>query len=193
MAAWKKKQAKEIVDSQTPGEALAKDSVNDQFFDRFYGELRALAGYHLSRERSDHTLQPTALAHEAYMRMSRQTNAIDADRVKFLSVASTMIRRILVDHARHRNTTKRGGKRQRFALDEIRVVESGEEPVDTLDLDSALKELAGLNPRQARVVELRFFAGLSVAETAASLGISEGSAKGDWRFARAWLRARLNR
>ena len=193
MAACKNNQAKEIDKNRAQGDANATGSMNDRCFDHFYSELRALAGYHLSRERSDHTLQPTALAHEAYMRMSRQANIIDVDRVKFLSVASEMIRRILVDHARHRNTTKRGGKRQRFVLDEIRVVESGEEPVDTLDLDSALKELARLNPRQARVVELRFFAGLSVAETAASLGISEGSAKGDWRFARAWLRARLNR
>ncbi|MCH8149617.1 MAG: sigma-70 family RNA polymerase sigma factor [Planctomycetes bacterium] len=193
MAAYKNNLAREKNSNRSPSAAHAMESQNDRFFDRFYGELRALAGYHLSRERTDHTLQPTALAHEAYMRMSRQTNVIDVDRVKFLSVASEMIRRILVDHARHRNTTKRGGKRQRFALDEIRVVESGEEPVDTLDLDSALKELATLNARQARVVELRFFAGLSVAETAASLGISEGSAKGDWRFARAWLRARLSR
>ena len=193
MAAWKNTRAKKIDNNRALGAANAMGSKNDRFFERFYSELRALAGYHLSRERSDHTLQPTALAHEAYMRMSRQANVIDVDRVKFLSVASEMIRRILVDHARHRNTTKRGGKRQRFALDEIRVVESGEEPVDTLDLDSALNELARLNPRQARVVELRFFAGLSVAETAASLGISESSAKGDWRFARAWLRARLNR
>jgi len=193
MAARKHNRAKEIDHKRAPGATDAMGSKNDRCFDRFYSELRALAGYHLARERTDHTLQPTALAHEAYMRMSRQADVVDVDRVKFLSVASEMIRRILVDHARHRNTTKRGGKRQRFALDEIRVVESGEEPVDTLDLDSALNELATLNPRQARVVELRFFAGLSVAETAAALEISEGSAKGDWRFARAWLRARLNR
>ena len=178
---------------QSANRALARQSNNGRAFARFYDELRALAGYHLARERPDHTLQPTALVHEAYVRLFRQSNPLDQERTRFLSVASEMIRRILVDHARQRNARKRGGKRRRFALDEISMPEVGEEPVDTLDLDRVLEELTRLNPRQVRVVELRFFAGLSVVDTAGALGVSEGTVKGDWRIARAWLRVRLRR
>ena len=173
--------------------AIAGESKNGRIFERFYGELRALANYHLSRERADHTLQPTALVHEAYLRLFHQSAAPGADRIKFLSIASDMIRRILVDHARTRNAVKRGGKRQWTALSEGIVADANDAPLDVLDLDVALKKLASLNSRQARVVELRFFAGLSVAETAEALDISQGSVKGDWRLARAWLRVQLNR
>lgn len=162
-------------------------------FGRFYKDLRALAAYQLLSERADHTLQPTALVHEAYIRLSRQSNTVNLERVKFLSVASEMIRRILVDHARHRNAAKRSGKHQRFPLESIQMAEFGEKPVDMLDLDVALERLVKLNPRQARIVELRFFAGLSVVETASALDVSEGTVKGDWRIARAWLRVQLAR
>jgi RNA polymerase sigma factor (TIGR02999 family) len=103
-----------------------------------------------------------------------------------------MIRRILVDHARQRNTAKRGGLRQRLPVEEVDNCELSEVPIDVLDLDAALEELARLSPRQARVVELRFFSGLSALEVARSLDVSEGSVKNDWRIARAWLCARLN-
>ena len=129
--------------------------------------------------------------HEAYVRLFRQSKPLETGRARFLSLASETIRRILVDHARHRNAAKRSGKRHRFTLDEISVAESADKPVDMLDLDSALHELSNLNVRQAKVVELGFFAGLSVAETAETLGLSEGTVKGDWRIARAWLRIRL--
>ncbi len=171
----------------------SEDPKNAGMLDRYYGELRGLAAYHLSRERANHTLQPTALVHEAYLRLHNQNGSTEADRKQFFSIASEMIRRILVDHARRRNTVKRGGKRQRYMLDELGMSEIGEEPVDILDLNDALEELAKLSPRQARVVELRYFSGLSIAETAETLDISVGSAKGDWRIARAWLRGRLSR
>ncbi len=104
-----------------------------------------------------------------------------------------MIRRILVDHARQRNTLKRGGKRSRVVFDELTVEDFGEEKIDVLSLDLALAELAKLNARQAKVVELRFFGGMSIEETADALGVSVGTVKGDWRFARAWLRVWLAR
>jgi len=162
-------------------------------FHRFYDELRALAGYHLGRERADHTLQPTALVHEAFLRLARQQKTLGEERVKFLSVASDMIRRILVDHARQRNAAKRSGRRNRVEFAELSIPEWSNASVPILDLDAALDDLRTLNERQAEVVQLRFFAGLSVAETAEALGVSEGSVKGDWRIARAWLRVRLGR
>ena len=171
----------------------ANGRSGNRVFEQFYSELRALAAHHLGRERSDHTLQPTALVHEAYLRLAVQSNSSNQGRTRFLSLASEMIRRILVDHARERNALKRVGKRKRHELDGINIPELSEKPIDILDLDSALTELGALSPRQAQVIEQRFFGGLSVAETARSLEISEGSVKNDWRFARAWLCVRLKR
>ena len=171
----------------------AQNAAGGRAFGRFYKELRALAGSQLARERANHTLQPTALVHEAYLRLRDQPDSLNLSRTRFLSLASTMIRRILVDHARQRNSAKRGGLRQRLPVEEVDNCELSEVPIDVLDLDAALEELARLSPRQARVVELRFFSGLSVPEVARSLDVSEGSIKNDWRIARAWLRARLTR
>lgn len=162
-------------------------------FGRLYQELRALAGRHLRREHAGHTLQPTALAHEAYLRLFEQKESAIQGRTHFLSVASVMIRRILVDHARKRKAIKRGGNIERARLDYVSLAEFGSEPIDVLDLDAALVELARLNPRQSRMVELRFFSGLSIEETARALDVSEGTVKNDWRIARAWLRVRLGR
>ena len=170
----------------------AQNAAGGGAFGRCYEELRALAGFQLARERANHTLQPTALVHEAYLRLRDQPDSLNLSRTRFLSLASTMIRRILVDHARQRNAAKRGGLRQRLPVEEVDNCELSEVPIDVLDLDAALEELARLSPRQARVVELRFFSGLSVLEVARSLDVSEGSIKNDWRIARAWLRARLN-
>jgi len=158
---------------------------------RFYNELRALAAHHMKRERPDHTLQPTALAHEALIRLAEQSGIDHASKTKFMVLASEMIRRILVDHARSRATAKRGGGKTRLLLEELVLTDAGERPVEILDLDSALHDLAQLNPRQARVVELKFFGDLSLDEIAESLGVSRGTVKGDWRIARAWLRVRL--
>ena len=154
-------------------------------------ELRALAARALLKERPDHTLQPTALVNEAYLRLVDQTRVEWKSRAHFLSLAAAMIRRILVDHARSRGAAKRGhGTRK--PLDEETP---GHLPLDEslLDLDEALGQLHELHERQARVVELRFFGGLSVEETAKVLETSPRTVKGDWRVARAWLHDRLSR
>jgi RNA polymerase sigma factor (TIGR02999 family) len=157
-----------------------------------YAELRAIAAARLTEERPDHTLQPTALVHEAYLRLIDQTRATYNDRAHFIAVASEVIRRILVDHARARRAAKRGGGTLRVPLgDEHADLAGPAADADLADLDEALEHLARVSPRQARVVELRFFGGLGVADTAAILGISDRAAELDWRFARAWLQVRL--
>jgi RNA polymerase sigma-70 factor (ECF subfamily) len=159
-----------------------------------YNELRALAASKLSQERAGHTLQPTALAHEAYLKLIDQTRVEWQGRAHFLAVAAEVIRRILVDHARAHQAAKRGGGR-RLSLNTAGVEAAAALPaagIDLLDLDVALAELATLDHRQARGVELRFFGGLDVRETAEVLGVSERTVKGDWRIARAWLRDRLS-
>lgn len=161
-------------------------------FQRLYPELRAIAGYHLKRERPDHTLQATALVHEAYLRLACQSDA-GCSRARLLSLATEMIRRILLDYARQHNAAKRGGGKERVKFNGIRIPELGDPPIDVIDLDAALRELSRLSPRQARVVELRYFGGLTVVEVAGVLDVSAGTVNGDWRIARAWLRARLCR
>jgi RNA polymerase sigma-70 factor, ECF subfamily len=142
-----------------------------------YYELRALAASQLSRERSDHTLQPTALIHEAYLKLVDQTRVHWNGRQHFLSVAAIVMRRILIDHARIRNADKRGGGEVNVPLDQVGAaapfLDAMTGDVDVEALDRALKELAALDERQAKVVELRFFAGLDVAQTAEVLGVSE--------------------
>jgi len=145
----------------------------------------------MARERRDHTLQPTALAHEALLRLGEQSGVDTFGKTKFMSLASEMIRRILVDHARRRATAKRGGGRVRVDLDEVTLSCDGEDAIELLELDKVLSELATLNPRQARIVELKFFGGLSLDGIAESLGVSRGTVKEDWRIARAWLRVRI--
>lgn len=151
-----------------------------------YEELRKLARSQLRRERADHTLQPTALVHEAYLRLAGQRETAGANRSQFFSLAARMMRRVLVDHARARQAAKRGGPAARIALEGLDI-EIPEVPVDLLDLDRALDRLALAFERPARIVELRFFAGLEVEEIAGLLAISERTVKRDWSFARAWL------
>lgn len=155
-----------------------------------YEELHAIAERMFRRERSDHTLQATALVHEAYLRMVDQSRMQWKSRSHFLGIAAEMIRRILVDHARSRQTLKRGGDRTVVTLagDEGGVSEPN---LDLLDLDAAMHELAALHERQAKVVELRFFGGLNIDETAEVLNIAPRTVKEDWRIARAWLRRRM--
>lgn len=145
----------------------------------------------MARERRDHTLQPTALAHEALLRLGEQSGVDEFGKTRFMSLASEMIRRILVDHARRRATAKRGGGRVRVDLEEVTLSCDGEGPIELLELDKVLSELATLNPRQARIVELKFFGGLSLDAIAEALGVSRGTVKEDWRIARAWLRVRI--
>lgn len=156
-----------------------------------YEELRVLAAYHLQRERADHTLQPTALVHEAYLRLIQQTRTTWQNKAHFSAVASEMIRRILVDHARSKSRQKRGDPDQwrRIPLDA--QVQDHAATVDLLDVDQALDELGRLNERQRRVVELRYFGGLTIPETAHVLNVSETTVKADWAMARAWLYGRL--
>jgi len=155
-----------------------------------YAELRTLAGHYLRRERSDHTLQPTALVHEAYMRLSEQRRVDWRDRAQFFGIAAQMMRRILVNYAEARNAAKRGGDVPRITLDESVSWEGGRE-MDLVSLDEALTDLGQIDARQARVVELRFFAGLSIEDTAGVLGISPATVKREWSMAKAWLRHEL--
>lgn len=162
----------------------------DALLAAIYADLKRLAASHLRGERSDHTLQPTALAHEAYVKLLDQRRLGWQDRVHFFAVASRIIRRILVDHARERGAEKRGGGRSRVELDEAASVLPGADP-DLLALDEALRELAELDETQARIVELRYFGGLTVEETAEALSIGKRSVDRHWQVAKAWLYRRL--
>ena len=154
-----------------------------------YGELRGLAAAYVRRERKDHTLQPTALVHEAYLQMVDQTNVQSASRAQFFAIAANLMRHILVHHARKHRAAKRGGG-NKVPLDEGSATVAPPQ-VDFIMLDDALTRLAELNPRQSRVVELRFFGGLTENEIATVLGVSSISVKRDWRIARAQLHRTL--
>ncbi len=162
----------------------------DELLPLVYDELRLLASSYMQQERADHTLQPTALVHEAFVRMVNQSEVDWKGRAHFFSVAAQMIRRVLVDHARARNTAKRGGGIDRVDLSDAHA-NGGSNVVDILNVDDALDQLEKLNDRHRRVVELRYFGGLSLDETAHVLGVSRETVKADWRTARAWLRMRL--
>ena len=159
-----------------------------------YDELRKLAASALRHERSDHTLQPTALVHEAYLRLADEPTARWENRSHFMAVAARAMRRILVDHARKHKAVKRGSGAVRLSLDDLeRAATSPSDAVDLVALDDALGRLANLDPRQARIVELRFFGGLSVEETAAVVDASARTVKRDWQLARAWLKREMTR
>jgi RNA polymerase sigma factor (TIGR02999 family) len=159
-----------------------------------YDELRRLARGFLARERPGHTLQPTALVHEAYMKLADQTRVEWAGRTHFLAVGAKVMRRLLIDHARGRGRVKRGGDQFRVTLNEVLTpAKDADLGLDELlALDGALEDLAAHNPRQAEIVELRFFAGMTVAEVADYLGVSKRTVEGDWTEARDWLRQRLS-
>jgi RNA polymerase sigma-70 factor (ECF subfamily) len=161
----------------------------ERLFSLVYGELRKLAAYHRRREDPHHSLQTTALVHEAYLRLVGQHDVDWKNRGHFFAIASQAMRRILVDHARRRNAAKRGGAQGRSPLDSIALAVPGS--VDVVDLDMALEKLARLDPQEARVVELRFFAGLTVPQVALALGVSRATVERDWAAARAWLRREL--
>jgi RNA polymerase sigma factor (TIGR02999 family) len=151
-----------------------------------YEELRRRAATHLRRERPGHSLQPTALVHEAYVRLVAQRSAAWENRVQFFAVASQIMRRILVDRVRRRRMGKRSGRWERVTLDGAEAASPGVD-VDLIDLDRALTQLAEFDPRKARIVELRYFGGLSLEESSQALGISVATVQRDWRAARAWL------
>lgn len=155
-----------------------------------YQELRGIAQHHLRQERPDHTLQSTALVHEAYLRLMKQGPAEIKNRVHFLAVASRLMRQILVDHARRHRAAKRGGG---LKLELREAMTAQKVPsVDLVALDTALKELARLDPQQSRIVEMRFFGGLSIEDTAEIIGVSPTTVKREWATARAWLLRELN-
>jgi RNA polymerase sigma factor (TIGR02999 family) len=162
----------------------------DRLVPALYGELRALAGKLLQEERRGHTLEPTALVHEAYLRLAGAKDLGCESREQFLAWAARVMRQVLVSHARARKRQKRGGGAQRVPLDEV-LVRFEESASDLESLDEALDDLARLDPRKSRMVELRFFGGLTNEEVATVLGISRATVERDWRFVRAWLRARL--
>ena len=164
----------------------------DRLMPLIYEQLRALAHRHLRRERPDHTLVTTALVHEAYLKLININRVEWQDRSHFLAVASRAMRRLLVDYAHRRNAQKRGGGYEHVEFDEARLLPD-EQAEAVLALDEALKQLETLDARQSRVVEYRYFGGLTNAETAAAVGVSLATVKRDLAFARAWLARELGR
>ena len=176
--------------TQLLGQARAGNrDAESQLLGLVYDELRRLAAGYLRRERPNHTLQATALVHEAYLRLAGQKNTLQ-NRGHFFGVAAQLMRRILVDHARAHQAGKRGGGKAQVSLEEAAPI-SAAESRELLDVDEALTRLAELDPRQGRVVELRYFGGLSVEETAEALGCTARTVNRDWRMAQAWLRNEL--
>ena len=168
----------------------------DKLMPLVYSELRRLAGNYLRRERLGHTLQPTALVNEAYLKLIDQKNAKWQNRTQFYGVAAQLMRRILVDHARQHQAAKRGGSdQQRLSITsagQLGAKQLTNEPaVDLLALHEALNELAEIDLQQSRIVELKFFGGLSIEETAEVLGVGHATVERDWKMARAWLRRKL--
>jgi RNA polymerase sigma-70 factor (ECF subfamily) len=162
-------------------------AARDELMPLVYEELRRLAHQCIRRERPGHTLQTSALLNEAYLRLVDQKNIQWQDRAHFFGIAARLMRQVLVDYARKRRYAKRGGDAHRVSLDEAMIV-SEERAADVVALDDALKGLAEIDPRQSQIVELRFFGGLSIDETAEVLGVSPGTVMRDWTLAKAWLR-----
>ena len=170
--------------------ARGDHSAEDELLRQIYGELKRLAVAQFRNERPGHTLQATALVHEAYLRLTNYQQIDWKDRVHFFAMAAKVMRRVLVDHARQRNAGKRGGPAARLTLDED--IQVTNEQCDLISgLDDALQRLAQTDPRKAKIVELRFFAGLTEEEIAKVLGISSRTVKRDWVVARAWLYGEL--
>jgi RNA polymerase sigma-70 factor, ECF subfamily len=186
MTEEKTTQVTEIVNKITAGDRLAAE----QLFPLLYDEFRKLARRFLRKEAFGHTLEPTALVHEAYLKLVDQTRVQWHGKTHFFAVGAQVMRRLLIDHARRRQRAKRGGGRLRISLDESLAI-SPERSEDLLALDEALSRLAEIDPRQATIVELRFFAGLSVAEVAEVLGVSKRTVESEWTMVRAWLRREL--
>jgi RNA polymerase sigma-70 factor (ECF subfamily) len=165
-----------------------------ELFPLMHSELRRVAGRYLGRERKNHTLQPTALVNEAWLRLQSERGADLPGRTQGLALAAQAMRRVLVDHGRHQKSHKRGGRLPHVELDELlHAATTAAVPVeDLLTLESALARLEAIDPRGAEIVTLRFFSGLSVPEVAEHLGVSVSTVEGKWTHARAWLRRELN-
>ncbi|MGA3044740.1 MAG: ECF-type sigma factor [Bryobacteraceae bacterium] len=174
---------------KSPGENQNLSAAASQMLPQIYEELRRLARAYLRQERSDHTLQPTALVHEAYIRLSAQHCLDWENRVQVMALAASMMRRVLLDYANSRNAAKRPGKAVRIPLDEVESQPSGD--VDLVDLNAALDDLARVDERQARVVEMRFFGGMSIEEISGAAKISTATVERELRTSRLWLMRRL--
>ena len=166
-------------------------SVPDQLMPLVYDELRRLAHQYMRREKPGHTLQTSALVNEAYVRLVDQNNIQWESRAHFFGIAARLMRQILVDQARRRNFAKRGGGAIRVSLNEATIV-AQEQSASVMALDDALKSLEQIDPRKSRIVELRFFGGMSIEETAEALKVSPGTVMREWTFARAWLRNEMS-
>lgn len=192
MAEQTRSTQEDITDILTAWREGSHDALH-QLLPVVYDELRRQAHRYLRRERQNHTLQTTALIHEAYLRLIEQRNLRLESRTHFFAVAANLMRQILVDYARERHRLKRGGKADNLPLDEAFLVAADESDIDLLALDEALTRLAEMDYQQVHVVELRFFSGLSIEETADALGISPATVKRDWSVAKAWLKHELSR
>jgi len=164
----------------------------DQLMPIVYAELRRIASHHLEAERPGHTLQATALVHEAYLRLADQSSLQWQNRAHFFAMAARLMRHILVDYARARHNIKRGGRTVKVTLDEVAEV-STERSSEMVALDDALTALSEFDQRKSRIVELRFFGGLSIEETAMALEVSPGTVMRDWTLAKAWLQREINK
>jgi RNA polymerase sigma factor (TIGR02999 family) len=169
-----------------------KKEAEDQLLALVYDELRRLAASYLRQERPDHTLQPTALVNEVYLRLVEQAQQNWENRAHFMVVCARIMRNILVDHARKRNAYKRGGGGRPLALDDS-IVNAAKQPVDFSALDEALSRLEAFDTRQSRIVELRFFGDMTEEEISHVLGISVRTVKRDWNVARAWLHSEMKK
>jgi len=170
---------------------LTPDKVAKQLMPLVYGELHSLADRYLKGERKGHTLQPTALVHEAYLRLVDQSRVNWQGKTHFFAVGAAMMRRVLIDYARTRGRAKRGRDWQRLQLQDDLLGESAGQ-IGLIDMSDALEALAALDPQQASIVELRFFGGLTVEEVAHMLGVSKRKVEGEWTHAKAWLKNRLS-
>jgi RNA polymerase sigma-70 factor, ECF subfamily len=171
--------------------SAGKQEARDELLGLVYEPLREIAARHLHREREGHTLQPTALVHELYLKLIDQRRVAWNDRAHFFAVAAQVMRRILVDHARRRNSEKRGGDAVAVTIGKAFDLAVAGSDIDVLALDDALGRLAAIYPDQARMVELRFYAGLTLDETAAVMRVSPATISREWTMARAWLRREL--
>jgi RNA polymerase sigma-70 factor, ECF subfamily len=174
-----------------PASLASKPPDAEAWVDATYAEMRNLASRFLSGESQTVSLSPTVLVHEVYVRMTKQRGVSYQSKSHFLAVASTMMRRILVDHARARTRVKRGGKRIRVSFDESMFISTSRDE-DVLAMEEALQELAALDARQSRIVEMRFFGGMTVPEVAEALQLSTRTIEKEWQLSKAWLRKRLD-
>jgi RNA polymerase sigma factor (TIGR02999 family) len=168
-----------------------KEDAFESLFAVVYDELRRMASSYMRHERTDHTLQTTALVHEAYLKLVKQSDSPLQNRVHFFAVAAKVMRQILIDHARTRQYEKRGGGAKEISLEEAAVI-SGQRAEELVALDEALIALAAIDERQSQIVEMRYFGGLTIAESAEYLKVSPDTVTRDWNMSKAWLYRRLN-